>query len=82
MILWGVCCYHHLFVSDFINLGLFPPHFIQSSQGVFNLVYFFKEAALCFIDSLYGFFGFSFLVFISLISALIIIISLLLIVRQ
>jgi hypothetical protein len=34
-------------------LGLFPPHFSQICQGLVNLVYFFKEPAFCFIDSLY-----------------------------
>jgi hypothetical protein len=39
----GVCCYLPFFVSDFINLGLFPAYFSQISQGLVNLVYFFKE---------------------------------------
>jgi hypothetical protein len=63
-----------LFGSDFTNLGLFPPHFSQISQGLVNLTYFFKEPAFYFVDSLYVFF----FVPISLISAIIFIISLLL----
>jgi hypothetical protein len=42
-------------VSDFTTLGLFPLHFIWIFQGLVNLVYFFKEPAFCFIDSLYAF---------------------------
>jgi hypothetical protein len=39
-------------------------HFSQVCQGSVNLVYFFKEPAFCFIDSLYGlFFGFYFINF-------------------
>jgi hypothetical protein len=33
------------------------PHFSQVCQGSVNLVYFLKEQAFCFLDSLYGFFG-------------------------
>jgi hypothetical protein len=50
-----------IFVSDFTNLGLFPPYFSQICQGLVNLVYWFKEPAFCFIDSLYGFFGLYFI---------------------
>jgi hypothetical protein len=57
------------FVSDFDNLGLFPPQFIQIYQGLVNLVYLFKELAFCFVN---------FLVSILLISTLNFIISLLL----
>jgi hypothetical protein len=57
-------------------LHLFLPHFSQICQDIVNLVYFFKEPALCFIASLCLFF---FLVFIILISAFIFIISLLLV---
>jgi hypothetical protein len=60
------------FVSDLTNLGLFSPHFSQICQGIVNLIYFLKESAFCFID----FFSVYFLVSISLISALIFIISL------
>jgi hypothetical protein len=56
-------------------LDLFPPHFSQICQGLVNLIYFFEEPVFCFLDSLYGF-----LVSISLISALIFIISVLLLV--
>jgi hypothetical protein len=55
-----------LCVSDFTDLGFFSPQFSQVCQGYVNLVYFLKETAFCFVDSLY-----SFLVSISLISALI-----------
>jgi hypothetical protein len=58
-----------LCISDFTDLGFFSPHFSQVCQGSVNLIYFFKEPAFCFIDSLYGFF-----VSISLISTLILII--------
>jgi hypothetical protein len=61
------------FVSDFTDFGLFPPLFSQICQGFVNLVYFFKEPAFCFVDSLYGSFG---LYFINL--ALIFVIPLLL----
>jgi hypothetical protein len=50
----------------FSDLGFFPPHFSKIWQGSANLVYYFKEPAFCFIDSLYGF-----LFSISLILALI-----------
>jgi hypothetical protein len=53
----GVYCYLSFFVSNFINLGLSPPHFSQICQGCVNIVYFFKEPAFCFVDSLYGFLG-------------------------
>jgi hypothetical protein len=33
----------------------FSPHFSQVCQGSVNLIYFFKEPAFCFIDSLYLF---------------------------
>jgi hypothetical protein len=79
----GVCCYLSFCISDFTDLGLFPPHFIQICQGFVNLVYFFKEPTFCFDDALYGFGFFVFVFvfdFISLISSLIFIISLLLLV--
>jgi hypothetical protein len=53
----GVCCCLPFFISNFINLGLFPPLSSQIYQGFVNLVYFFKEPAFCFVDSLYGCFG-------------------------
>jgi hypothetical protein len=72
---FGVCCYVPHFVSDFVNLGLSPHHFSQICQGFMSVIYFFKEPAFCFVDSFYGF-----LVSISLISAIIFIISLLLLI--
>jgi hypothetical protein len=69
----GVGFYLTFFVSDVANLGHFPLHFSEICKGFVNLVYFFKVPAFCFIDSLYMFF-----VSISLISARIFIISLLL----
>jgi hypothetical protein len=74
----GVCYYFPCFVSDFANLGLFPPHFSQICQGPVNLVYFFKEPAFCFIDSLYGFLGLYFndiFVLIFIISLLLLVLS-------
>jgi hypothetical protein len=56
----GVCCYLPFFVSDFTNIGLFPPNFTQSCQGLINIVYFFKEPAFGFIESLYFFLAFLF----------------------
>jgi hypothetical protein len=47
-----VYCYLPFVISNFINLGLFPPHFIQIYQEFVNLTYFFKNPAFCFIDSL------------------------------
>jgi hypothetical protein len=39
--------------SDFTDLGFFfSPHFSKICQGFVNLVYFFKQEAFCFIDSL------------------------------
>jgi hypothetical protein len=54
-------------------MGFFSPHFSQICQGSVNLVYLFKEPTFCVIDSFIYFF-----VSISLISALIFIISLIL----
>jgi hypothetical protein len=45
----GVCCYLPFCISDFTDLGLFPPNFSQICQGFVNLVYFFKESEFCFI---------------------------------
>jgi hypothetical protein len=55
-------------ISPFVFLILllwvfFPPDFNQIYQGSVNLVYFFKEAAFCLDDSLYGFFGLYFINF-------------------
>jgi hypothetical protein len=63
-----------VFVSDFTNLVLFPPHFSQICQGLVNLVYFVKGPTSCFIDYLY-----ELLVSNSLILALIFITSFLLV---
>jgi hypothetical protein len=52
-----LCRYLPFFISDFTDLGLFHPQFSQICQGLFNLVYFFKEPSFCFVDSLYGFLG-------------------------
>jgi hypothetical protein len=52
-----------LFISDFTDLGFFRPHFSQVWQGFVNLVYFFKETAFLFVDSLYDFFGLYFINF-------------------
>jgi hypothetical protein len=62
-------------ISDFANLGLFPPHFSQIFLGLVNLASFFKEQTFCVLD-----FSIAFFVSISLILALIYIISLLLLV--
>jgi hypothetical protein len=59
-------------------LDFFSPHFSQVCQGSVNLVYFFNEPAFCFIDSFYGFFVVVVVVSVSLISALVFIISFLL----
>jgi hypothetical protein len=64
--LHGVSFYLPFFISNFTNFCLFPSHLSQICQGLVNLVYFFKEPAFCFVDSSYGF-----LVYISLILALI-----------
>jgi hypothetical protein len=56
-------------ISDFTDLGLFPPHFSQICQGSANLIYFFKEPAFLVFLILCVF-----LVSISLILALIFII--------
>jgi hypothetical protein len=52
-------------ISPFMFLILliwvfFSPHFSQVCQGSVNPVYFFKEPAFCFVDSLYVFFFFWF----------------------
>jgi hypothetical protein len=44
-----------LFISDFTDLGFFFPHFSQVCQGFVSVVYFLKEPAFCFADSLYVF---------------------------
>jgi hypothetical protein len=50
----GVCCYRPFFIFNFINLGLFPPHFSQICQKFVNFAYFFQEPAFCFIDTFNG----------------------------
>jgi hypothetical protein len=78
MIPWISMVFVVIFPFAFLILLIwvfFCPHFSQICQESVNLVYFFKEYAFCFVDSLCGFF-----VSISLISALIFIISLLLLV--
>jgi hypothetical protein len=57
-----------IFVSDFINLGLFPHNFSHICQEFVNLVHFFKEPAFILLILCIFFF----LVSISLIWALII----------
>jgi hypothetical protein len=65
-----VFCYFLFCISDFTNLGLFPPHFSQICQWSVNLVYFFQRT--CFLFCWYVDMGFFFfLVSISLILAFI-----------
>jgi hypothetical protein len=59
----GVCCHLPFCTADFTDLGFFSPYFIQAYQESVNLIYFFKEPAFCFIDFLWGFFGFFFIDF-------------------
>jgi hypothetical protein len=54
MIHWiSLVDYLPLFISDFINLGLLAPKYSQIFQRFVNVVYFFKEPAFCFTDSLF-----------------------------
>jgi hypothetical protein len=41
------------FISDFVILCLFFPHFRHICQRFINLIYLFKELAFCFIDLLH-----------------------------
>jgi hypothetical protein len=45
------------FLSDFINLGPFPPPFCHVGKGFVDLVNLFKESSFCLIDSLNNLFG-------------------------
>jgi hypothetical protein len=54
------------FISDFSCLGVFPPHFSQTFEGIVNLVYVFKEPVVSLILCV-----FFFLISTSLILALI-----------
>jgi hypothetical protein len=67
-----------LFAFLILLVWVFSPHFSQVCQGSVNLIYFFKEPAFCFIGSLCIYIYI--LVSISLISALILIVSFLLLV--
>jgi hypothetical protein len=70
-----VCCYLPFCISDFTVLDFISPQFSQVFQGSVNLIYFLKEPAFCFMDSLWVLFVCLF-VSSSLILALIFIISL------
>jgi hypothetical protein len=58
-----VCCNLPFFISNFINLHLFPHHFSQICQGFVNLIYLFEELVFCFLDSSNDFFGLYFIGF-------------------